>query len=69
VEWNPTDSMRLNTWERVEGYGYFFATPYESVALAEYERVTNHEADTIPLRRHGFNLWFDGSVYHITQSK
>jgi hypothetical protein len=69
VEWNPTEPMKMNTWEKVDGHGYFFATPYESVAKAEFQNVTGYIPDTIPLRMYGFNIWFDGYAYHITQSR
>lgn len=62
--------MSLNTWERIEGDGqaaYWFMTQYKPVAKQEFLRVTGHKADTIPLSKYGFNLWYDGSVYHLTQ--
>jgi len=64
--------MLLNTWEKIEGDGmtaYWFMTPYKPVAKQEFIRVTGHEADTIPLSKYGFNLWYDGDVYHLTQVK
>ena len=67
-EWNPAEPMVLNTWERV-GDQYWMMTPYESVAVAEFERVTGRTCDTLPLHRYGFNVWFDGNLYHVTQSK
>ena len=64
--------MLLNAWEKIEGDGmttYWFMTPYKPVAKQEFIRVTGHKADTIPLSKYGFNLWYDGDVYHLTQVK
>lgn len=72
VQWNPSTPMLLNTWERIDGdnqTAYWFMTPYKSVANQEFIRVTGHKADTIPLSKYGFNLWYDGDVYHLTQVK
>ena len=66
TEWNPAEDMKMNTWERHDGW-VFFATPYESVAVAEFERVTGRTCDTIPIHRYGFHLWNDGYLYHLTQ--
>jgi len=71
VSWTP-NSVSLNTWTKVElenNSTYWFTTQYRTVAEEEFTRITKHEADSIPLRRYGFNLWFDGTFYHITQTK
>lgn len=68
VEWNPAEPIKINTWEKIEKQ-FWFCTPTQSVACAEFERVTGRYPDTIPLQRYGFNIWFDGWTYHITQSQ
>lgn len=70
VEWDPAQAgIKLNTWEKIEDAGYWFSSQYSSVVIAEFERVTGHEVDTIPLRMYGFHLWFDGDLYHLTQTQ
>lgn len=66
IDWNPANDTNYNVWEKM-GSSYWFRTPYESVAIAEYERVTGHDCDTIPLTRYGFSIWTDGNIYHVTQ--
>jgi len=71
VEWDPAQAgaFKLNTWEKYEDEGYWFTSQYSSVVIAEYERVTGQEVDTLPLHMYGFHLWFDGTLYHLTQTQ
>jgi hypothetical protein len=68
IEYN--DPIPLNMWEKCPVSGcYWFTTPYQSVANAEFSRVSGHNADTLPFTRCGFNIFTDGYMYHVTQSK
>lgn len=70
MEIDYQDSIPLNMWEKCPNSGCFwFTTPYESVAHAEFCRVAGHEPDSIPFSMYGFNIFTDGSMYHVTQTK
>lgn len=68
IKWNPANGISLNVWERADDT-FWYTTKYEETAIAEFERVTGQELDTIPLYMYGFFIWTDGDYYHITQQK
>lgn len=69
TEYDPSYPFVFNSWYKADDT-YWFETPSEELARAEYKRITNHEADNIPCQKYGFTLWTDSyGVYYITQVK
>lgn len=68
VEFDPSAPFVMNSWYKM-GDTYWFSTPSQELAKAEYSRVTGHSPDTIPFSMYGFYLWTDGTgMFYVTQS-